>query len=119
MIAARVLADATAYLVGQVEAHLTEGDLLLHLANRLREPDGVLGGGAQNVEGEPLGGARADPGELRQLGHEPLDRRSVAAHAIGPVGPARAEVPVHRGRVHRWWRRACSPPAPEQSAAPR
>jgi hypothetical protein len=32
------------------------------------------------VKGEPLGCAGADPRELRELGHEPLDGRGVAAH---------------------------------------
>ena len=64
MIAARILADATARLIRQVEADLAESDLLLHLANRLRESHGVLGGGTEDVEREPLGGAPADPGEL-------------------------------------------------------
>ena len=31
------------------------------------------------VEGEPLGGALTDPGQLRQLGHEPLERRGLQA----------------------------------------
>src|SRR3712207_8405932 len=42
-VAALVLADAAARLVGEVEADLAQADLLLDLADRVGQRDGVLG----------------------------------------------------------------------------
>ena len=50
-------------------------DLLLDVDDRLGERPRVEVGGAQHVEREPLGGAVADPRQLRQLGDEPLEGR--------------------------------------------
>ena len=75
----------------------------------------VLGGGAQDVEREPLRCARADPGQLRQLGDQALDRRRVGgAHRPGRPRPPR---PPSRGRRSR--RPACARRAPGPCAAPR
>ena len=50
--------------VGEVEAHLAQADPLLDLADRVGERERVLLAGAQQVEGEPLRGAAADPGSF-------------------------------------------------------
>ena len=57
LVPARVLADPTALLVGEVEAAIAQADPLLDLADRLGESRGVLRGRSQDVEGEPLGRA--------------------------------------------------------------
>ena len=77
-VAPLVGADPAARPVGEVEADLAEADPLLDLADRLGERERVLLAGAQQVEREPLGGAAADPRQLRQLGDQPLNRRRVA-----------------------------------------
>ena len=59
----------------EVEADLAQPDPLLDLADRVRQRAGVVIGGAQDVEGEPLRRALADAGQLRELGDEPLNRR--------------------------------------------
>lgn len=63
-VATPVLADATAWLIGEVEAHLAQSNLLLDLLDRLGEPKRVLVRGTQNVESEPLRGAVANAREL-------------------------------------------------------
>src|SRR3954447_7526940 len=78
-VAALVLADAAARLVGQVEAHLAQADALLDLADRVGQRVGVLGVAAQDVEGQALSGALADAGQLAQLGDEALDGRRIQA----------------------------------------
>src|SRR5581483_3661872 len=84
-VAARVLADPAARPLGEVEADLAEPDPLLDLADRLGERERLLAGRPQDVEGEPLRRALPDPGQLRELAHEPLDRRGVH----GPEATAR------------------------------
>jgi Na+/H+-translocating membrane pyrophosphatase len=64
VVAALVLADATAGLVGQVEAHFAEHDPRLDLADRLGQRTGIVIGRTQDVKGQPLGRAVADPREL-------------------------------------------------------
>ena len=78
-VAALVLADAAARLVGEVEAHLAQADALLDLADGVGQRVGVLGVAAQDVEGQALGGALADAGQLAELGDEPLDGRRIQA----------------------------------------
>src|SRR4029453_3394560 len=78
-VAALVLADAAARLVGEVEAHLAQPGALLYLADRVGQRGGVLGVAAQDVEGQALGRALADAGQLAQLRDEPLDGRRVQA----------------------------------------
>src|SRR5262249_23213721 len=89
MIAARVLADPAARLVGEVEAHLAQTDPFLDLADRICERTGVFVGGAKDVEGEPLRGAVAHPGQLRELGDEALDGGREPAHRPGSPSPPR------------------------------
>jgi hypothetical protein len=72
-VAPLVLADAAARALGEVEAHLAEADLLLHLADRVGEGVGALGVLAEDVEGQPLGAALADSGKLRELGDQAVD----------------------------------------------
>src|SRR4051794_32628629 len=90
-VAALVLTDPALRPVGEVEAHLAQPDALLDLADRVGERVGVFGRLAQDVEGEPLRGARADAGQFAQLRDEPLDRGGVGAQRPGsprpPSGP--------------------------------
>jgi hypothetical protein len=76
-VTALVGADPAARALGEVEADLAQPDLLLDLADRVGEGVGVLGVGAQDVEGQPLRGARTDARQLAELGDQPLDRRRV------------------------------------------
>ena len=66
----------------------------------------------------PLGRPVADPGQFRELGDEPLDRRGVAQGTpfICRGAPGRAGLPH---RVRRSLPRACSQPAPAPPGAPR
>src|SRR6202035_5013261 len=90
VVAPRVLADAAARLVGEGEADLAQPDLLLDLPDRLGQRRGVLARGAQDVEGQPLRRAIADPRKLRELCNKPLDRRRVGgAHRPGRPSPPR------------------------------
>src|SRR5829696_3613805 len=74
-VATLVEADRAARALGEVEAHLAQRDLLLDVADRVRERVRVLGRGAQDVERQPLRRAVADAGELAQLGDQALERR--------------------------------------------
>ena len=51
--------------------------LLLDLADRVGQGVGVLRVGAQDVEGQALGGALPDAGQLAELGDQALDGRRV------------------------------------------
>ena len=121
-VAARVLADLAARSLGEVEADLAEPDLLLDLADRVGERAGVGVVGAQDVEGEPLRGALADPRQLRELGDQPVDRLRI--HALTLAGRA-ATSPAGRARRARRRRRvrrrcpSCSRPAPGRRGSPR
>ena len=107
-VAALVLADAAARLVGEVEAHLAQPDALLDLADGVGQRVGVLGVAAQDVEGQALGRALPDAGQLAELGDEPLDGRRIQAlearqaqraevHAAGqPAEPGSAAAPGRR-----------------------
>jgi hypothetical protein len=85
-VAALVLADAAAGLVGEVEADLAQPDPLLDLADGVGQRVGVVGVGAQDVEGQALGRALPDARELAELGDEALDWRRVQIRT--PGGPA-------------------------------
>ena len=76
-VAARVVADPAVRALGEVEADLAQADALLDLADGVRQRVGVLGVGAQDVEGQPLSRAWTDAGQLAELGDQPLDRRRV------------------------------------------
>ena len=69
-----VLADAADRLRCEVEAHLAVADGGLHLPDGLGEPERLLLGDAEDVEGEPLCRALADAGQAGELGDEPVDR---------------------------------------------
>ncbi len=74
-VAPLVGADRAARALGEVEADLAEPDLVLDVADRVRERMRVLRRRAQHVEGQALCGAVADAGELAQLGDQALERR--------------------------------------------
>src|SRR5205085_7327473 len=95
-VTALVLADPAPRAVGEVEAHLAQADPLLDVANRLGQRAGLLVGRAQEVKREPLRRAISDPGQLSQLGDQPLDRRGVdLRHERSPVAymPGRPRPP--------------------------
>ena len=110
-VALRVGADPAERPLGEVEAFLAEADLLLHFADRLAERERLFVGRPQQVEGEPLRGPLADPGQPRELGDEARERRwSLGAHLAITV-PARrsrrgAEAGLNR-RASRRGRRPC------------
>jgi hypothetical protein len=72
-LAPLVLADAAGGIGRQVEADLALAHGLLDLADGFGQRQGVLVGGAQQVEGEPLRGPLTDAGQARQLGDQPID----------------------------------------------
>ena len=74
-VATRVEADRAHLVLGQVPALTAEADALLDLLDRVRERDRLVRVRAQQVEREPLRGARADAGEPGQLGDEVVDGR--------------------------------------------
>jgi hypothetical protein len=80
-VAAGVQADRAARPLREVEADLAEPDPLLDVADRLGERERVLRLGAQDVEGQALGRARPDAGQLAELGDQALDGRGVDATA--------------------------------------
>ena len=89
-VAVGVGADPAARPLGEVEALLAEADLLLHLADRVAERRRLFVGGAQDVEGEALRGALADPRQARELGDEARQRRrTLGAHIPGRPPRAR------------------------------
>ena len=109
-----VLADATARLVGQVEADLARADLLLDLADRVSQSAGILGIGAKDVKGQPLCRALPDAGQLAQLGDQALDgRREQLAVLLRRCAPRRA---VHARGTARKTRRATAAEAAERVA---
>jgi hypothetical protein len=92
-LAPLVLADPAGGLGGEVEADLAVTDGRLDLPDRLREPERLLLGGAENVEREPLRGALADAGKAAQLGDEAVDGSgeqsgSKASRALGRLTAA-------------------------------
>ena len=60
-------------LLGEVAALTAEADPLLGLPDRLREGDRLLLRRAQEMEREPLRGARADARQAGQLGDQVVD----------------------------------------------
>src|SRR5207253_2346388 len=73
VVAARVEADRADLLLGQVPALAAEADALLDLDDRGGERERLVLRYAQQVEREPLRGARPDPGQARQLRDEIVD----------------------------------------------
>jgi hypothetical protein len=76
-VATLVGADPAARPLREVEAHLAQPDLLLDLADGVGQRAGLLRIGPQEVERQPLGGARADARQLAELGDQALDGRRV------------------------------------------
>jgi hypothetical protein len=72
-IAPLVGADPARRSIGQVEARGAQADPLLDLLDRVGQREGLLVAGAQQVKGQPLSAPAADPGQLGQLGDQPLD----------------------------------------------
>ena len=74
-VAPLVAADLAALLLGQVPALAAEADALLDLVDRRRESLRLVTRDAEQVEREPMRGARADSGQARELRDEVLDGR--------------------------------------------
>ena len=72
-LAALVLADPADRTDREVEAGLAQAHRGLHLTDRVGQPERLLVGDAEDVEGEPLRGALPDPGQAPELGDEPVD----------------------------------------------
>src|SRR5699024_7044194 len=70
-------ADPALHALRDVAAGLAEGDLVLDLAEGLHEALDVLGVRLQQVEGDPLGTLRTDPGESAELVDQVLDHTFV------------------------------------------
>ena len=84
-VAGGVAADAAELLVGDVAADGAGSGVRPHRADRPSEGERLGLGGAQQVEGEPLGGAGADPWESGEGLNEALDgarQRGAAAHSF-------------------------------------
>ena len=94
VVAARVEADRAGLLLGEVPALAAEAHPLLHLGERSRERERLLGGSLKDVERQALRRALADPGEAGQLGDEVLDGRAVDHASILPGGDGRTAKPV-------------------------
>jgi hypothetical protein len=73
-VATTVLADPAPRVDREVEADLAAPDGLLDLADRLGEPERLVVGRAQKVEGQTLGRALSDARQARELGDEAVDR---------------------------------------------
>lgn len=86
VIAARVEADRADLVLGEVPAFSAESDALFHVPNRVREPECLLLGDAQEVEREPVRRPGADARKPRQLGDELLDRRAEHLSIVPMVG---------------------------------
>src|SRR5262245_18079001 len=82
VIAAGVAADRARLLLGEVAALAAEADALLHLVDRLGERERLLLRHLQQVEGESLRRARADPRQPRQLRDEVVDRGGQHRHTV-------------------------------------
>ncbi len=78
-------------LGGEVETDLALAHRGLHLADGVGQPERLLIGDAEDVEGQPLRGALPDPGQTSELGDEPVDgcceqgRQRLAARAADPA----------------------------------
>ena len=66
-VAPRVGADGAELALGQVEAARAEPDLLLDLGDGRRQRQDLVRAQPEQVEGEALGGAGTDTGELGEL----------------------------------------------------
>src|SRR5579859_5274426 len=69
----RVQADPALVVLGDVAARAAELDLLDDLDQRRREAADILGVSRQQVERDPQGALRADPGQLAELVDQVLD----------------------------------------------
>src|SRR6185437_3282646 len=119
VVAARVLADSAARLVGQVEGGLAQADSLLDFADRVGQRERVLARGAQDVKGQALGRAVADARQLRELADQALHGRCVGgAHGIGPGSALLARYRPGRPRPPRL-PRSSPPEAPPSFFAAR
>ena len=81
-VAAGVEADPAELLLGQVAALAAEANALLHLLDRRRQRERLVLRRREDVEREPLRGARADPRQARQLRDEIVHRRAEHARSL-------------------------------------
>ena len=89
-VATVVEADGALAALGHVEAPGAQGDPLLHGDDGLGQPQRVLGGHLQQVEGDPLRRLRPDAGQPTHLVDEGLERPVEDGHLAPP--------PRRRGR---------------------
>ena len=98
-VAPRVAADGAERLVGlgQVEAGLAVPDLVLDVADRLGEGQGLLGGALQEVVGQPLGGLGPDAGQAAEGLDQAVHRRRNAPTWLRPPRPPGPSEPRQAG----------------------
>ena len=68
--------------IGDVVAGRAGADLLLGVANGVGEAESVFGSGAEDVEGEALGGFLADAGEVLQFVDQTFNRSGKIRHVL-------------------------------------
>src|SRR3954447_18799526 len=81
-VAPGVAADPALLVGGHVPTDHAEPDLLADLGERVHEAAHVLRVGLQDVEGDPLGALRPDPGQPPELVDEVLDDAQVHAESL-------------------------------------
>src|SRR5262249_27686279 len=85
LVAARVGADGAGVGLGEIEADAAVVDVFLDVADGVDKTEGACLVGLEDVKGDPLGGGRADAGELFEFAGQ-------AAQGLGDVF-------CHRGRI--------------------
>ena len=88
-VAPRVRADAAELLLGEVPALAAEADARLHVLDRARQLERLLGSRGEDVKRQPLSRPPPDAGELRELRDEVLDGRAQHGESLAvPFGHA-------------------------------
>src|SRR5574337_624786 len=93
-VSSRVGANGALLALRDVVADRTALDPLLQLDNGLGQRNRLLLGGFEEVEGQALGGFRANAGKADQLADQPDQGSGIAGHSC-PI-PARGAVPARR-----------------------
>src|SRR5439155_2855783 len=110
VVAARVEADRADLLLRQVPALAAEANALLDLDDRGGERERLVLGHAQQMEGEPLRGARPDPRQASQLRDEVVDGRGEHGGSVprcpGWTTRAPSVTPESHFCVGTWYQRS-------------